>query len=83
MTLPFHLSNTCGESQMRIEKCIISNAVSRLQRRPVGDAGKRWLAPTHHRAQRSGARAHPIYTWLIGCASVKKNFIYFQREAGV
>ena len=27
------------------------------------------------------SKAHPIYTWLIGCASVKKIFNYFEREA--
>jgi len=83
VTPHFHLLTSCGKSQLRIEKCIISNAVARFQLRPVGDAGKRWLAPTHHRAQRSGARAHPILYLVNRVRKCEKNFIYFKREAVV
>ncbi len=29
------------------------------------------------------SKTHPIYTWLIGCVSVKKIFNYLEREAVV
>jgi len=34
-------------------------------------------------SQRHLARTHPIYTWLIGCVSVKKIFNNLEREAVV
>jgi hypothetical protein len=34
-------------------------------------------------SQRNLARTHPIYTWLIGCVSVKKIFNNLEREAVV
>ncbi len=67
MTLHFHLLNTCGKPTRRTEKCIISRAVVR-----------RFLSPSdiEDGCRNADEQERTLcYTWLIGCASVKKILI--------